>query len=55
MLSYQRRGDHAEALSTYERLRTVLAARLKVTPSPETQAVYTGLLSQQNAGPAPRA
>jgi len=54
MLCYQRRGERAEALSTYERLRTVLAARLKVMPSPETQAVYAGLLSQQGAGPASR-
>jgi DNA-binding SARP family transcriptional activator len=45
MLCYQRRGERAEALATYERLRTVLSTRLKVMPSPETQAVYTTLLS----------
>jgi DNA-binding SARP family transcriptional activator len=45
MAHYQRRGEHAEALSTYERLRTVLSTRLKVMPSPETQAVYTALRS----------
>ena len=45
MLCYQRRGERAEALATYERLRTVLSTRLKVMPSPETQAVYTALLS----------
>lgn len=45
MLCYQRRGEHAEALATYERLRTALSTRLKVMPSQETQAVYTALLS----------
>jgi DNA-binding SARP family transcriptional activator len=45
MLCYQRRGERAEALSTYERLRTVLSARLKIMPSPETQAIYAALLS----------
>jgi len=49
MLCYQRRGERAEALSTYERLRTLLAARHKVMPSQETQAVYSALLSQQGA------
>lgn len=43
MLCYQRHGESAEALATYERLRTVLAARLKSLPSPETQAVYASL------------
>ena len=45
MQCYQRRGERAEALATYERLRTVLSTRLKVMPSQETQAVYTALLS----------
>jgi DNA-binding SARP family transcriptional activator len=45
MQCYQRRGERAEALATYERLRTMLASRLKATPSQETQAVYTALLS----------
>lgn len=43
MLSCQRAGDMAEARATYERLRTVLATRLKVMPSAETQAVYAEL------------
>jgi DNA-binding SARP family transcriptional activator len=43
MLSYQRAGDQVEARATYERLRTILQARLKAAPSPETQAVYAGL------------
>ncbi|MGH6629438.1 MAG: AfsR/SARP family transcriptional regulator, partial [Burkholderiales bacterium] len=51
MLCYQRRGEQADALATYERLRTVLSTRLKVMPSAETQAVYAGLLSQKNLPP----
>jgi DNA-binding SARP family transcriptional activator len=54
MLCYQRRGEHAEALFTYERLRTALSAQLKSLPSPETQAVYAGLVSPQVPQAAPR-
>jgi DNA-binding SARP family transcriptional activator len=43
MLSYQRAGDRVEARATYERLRTLLSARLQAEPSPETQAVFAGL------------
>jgi len=43
MLCYQRAGELAEARASYERLRTLLQARLKAAPSPETQAVYAGL------------
>jgi DNA-binding SARP family transcriptional activator len=43
MLSYQRAGDLVEARASYERLKTLLAARLKAAPSPETQSVYAGL------------
>lgn len=43
MLCHQRNDEIAEALSVYERLRTVLAARLKSLPSAETQVIYTGL------------
>jgi len=43
MLSYQRAGDQVEARATYERLRTILQARLKTAPSPETQAVHASL------------
>jgi len=49
MLCYQRGGEHAEARTTYERLRTILSARLKSMPSPGTQAVFAAL-----AGPAAR-
>jgi ATP/maltotriose-dependent transcriptional regulator MalT/DNA-binding SARP family transcriptional activator len=45
MLCYQRRGERAEALATYERLRMALSTRLKVMPSQETQAVYASLVT----------
>ncbi|MCC7483367.1 MAG: hypothetical protein IT529_00120 [Burkholderiales bacterium] len=48
MLAHQRAGEPVEAMSAYERLRAVLAARLKVMPSAETQAVYAGLLARQS-------
>lgn len=51
MQCYQRHGEHVEALSTYERLRTLLATRLSTTPSPETQAVYAALLAPQANAP----
>jgi DNA-binding SARP family transcriptional activator len=53
MLCYQRRGDRAEAVSTYERLRTALSARLKVMPSAESQAVYASLLGSSGTTAAP--
>jgi two-component SAPR family response regulator len=43
MLCYQRLGDPAEALATFERLQAVLAARLRTVPSPETRAIHAGL------------
>jgi LuxR family maltose regulon positive regulatory protein len=39
MLCYQRHGNAAEMRATYDRLRVVLATRLKTTPSAETQAL----------------
>ena len=43
MMCYQRSGDTVEARATYERLRTLLSARLKSAPSAETQAVFAAL------------
>jgi ATP/maltotriose-dependent transcriptional regulator MalT/DNA-binding SARP family transcriptional activator len=43
MLLFQRRSEQAEARAVYERLRTVLSTRLKMMPSPETQAVFAAL------------
>ena len=45
MLCYQRSGAPVEAVGAYERLRTLLAARLKSMPSAETQALYASLKS----------
>ena len=45
-------GDRAEALRVYERCRLLLAEELGAYPSPETEAVYRGLL---DAPPAPAA
>lgn len=42
-------GNRAEALRVYERCRRLLADELGAYPSPETEAVYRGLLEQ--AGP----
>ena len=45
MLCYERTGARIEALSTYERLRTILTTRLKAMPSAETQSLYARLKS----------
>ena len=52
MLCFQRNGAHVDALTTYERLRTILSMRLKTMPSPETQALYASLRSSGNAATA---
>jgi DNA-binding SARP family transcriptional activator len=46
MLCYQRGGDAIEARSTYQRLTTLLSARLNAAPSPETQAVFASLATE---------
>jgi ATP/maltotriose-dependent transcriptional regulator MalT/DNA-binding SARP family transcriptional activator len=51
MLCHQRMGEAAEARATYERLRTMLAARLKSAPSAETQAVLASLEPSRAAAP----
>jgi SARP family transcriptional regulator, regulator of embCAB operon len=43
-------GNRAEALRVYERCRRLLADELGTYPSPETEAVYRGLLGQAPAG-----
>ncbi len=45
MLCYERSGEPTDALTTYERLRTILSTRLKTMPSAETQALYARLKS----------
>jgi DNA-binding SARP family transcriptional activator len=51
MLCYQRAGDAAEGRAVFERLQTLLAARLKSAPSAETRAVYAALESSGVASP----
>jgi DNA-binding SARP family transcriptional activator len=45
MQCFQRSGATIDALTTYERLRTILATRLKTMPSAETQSLYASLKS----------
>ena len=47
-------GNRAEALQVYERCRRLLADELGAYPSPETDAIYRGLLEAPSAhnGPA---
>jgi len=52
MLCFQRNGAPIDALTTYERLRTLLSARLKSMPSPETQALYASLRAAGTAATA---
>ena len=43
-------GNRAEALRVYERCRRLLADELGTYPSPETEAIYRGLLEQASPG-----
>jgi DNA-binding SARP family transcriptional activator/tetratricopeptide (TPR) repeat protein len=47
MRAHQRRGDSAEGLRVFERLRTVLANELGVDPSPATREVHRALLREE--------
>jgi SARP family transcriptional regulator, regulator of embCAB operon len=44
MEALERRGNPAEALRAYERLRTLLREELGAAPSPTVQAVHRRLL-----------
>jgi DNA-binding SARP family transcriptional activator len=44
MRAHATAGNRAEALRTYESCRMLLADELGVSPSPETEAIYLGLL-----------
>ena len=46
MTCYQRLGRKAEALSTYKRCQKTLAGALGIKPSPEIQALYQKILSE---------
>ena len=43
MLCYQRQGETADAMATYERLCAVLAARSRTEPAAETRAIRSSL------------
>jgi len=43
MACYQRLGDQAKAVQTYERCRKMLAAELGIIPSPKTETLYAFL------------
>jgi len=45
MECYLERGAQADGIAAYERLRALLAAKLRTYPSPETQGVYARLRS----------
>lgn len=55
MVARYRSGRQDEAVGTYLALRTVLDDELGVAPSPETEAVYAGILSHDPALMAPAA
>jgi DNA-binding SARP family transcriptional activator len=46
MEALERRGNVAEALRAYERLRVLLREELGIAPSPILQAVHRRLLEQ---------
>jgi len=51
METLERRGNRAEALLVYERLRTVLRDELGSAPGPQSQALHARLLGPPR-GPA---
>jgi SARP family transcriptional regulator, regulator of embCAB operon len=48
----ERRGNAAEALLAYDRLRVLLRDDLGIAPSPATQAIHRRLLGETTAAPA---
>lgn len=51
MTAHRLAGNRAEALRIYQQLRTVLAEELGIDPSPESEAVYLGLLCSPRSMP----
>jgi SARP family transcriptional regulator, regulator of embCAB operon len=52
MEALERRGNVAEALLAYDRLRVLLRDELGITPSPEVDALYRRLLGRTSTSPA---
>jgi len=53
MGAHARAGDRGAALKAYQRCRELLAQELGVNPSPETEEMYIGLLSDEPAPARP--
>jgi transcriptional regulator with AAA-type ATPase domain len=51
MRAHEARGNHAEALQTFERVRVLLREELGSTPSPELRALYEQILAAGDEGP----
>ncbi len=47
MICQKRLGNHADAVRSYKRCRSLLQSELGIEPSPETTAVYTAIIQQQ--------
>ncbi len=47
MICQRRQGNHAEAVRTYQRCRSLLRSELGIDPSPETTAVNSAIIQQQ--------
>lgn len=47
MICQRRLGNHADAVRTYQRCRSLLRSELGIEPSPETTAVYSAMVQQQ--------
>ena len=48
MLCHQKQGQTAEAVMLFRRLRTTLARRLDLAPSPKTNAIYRSITKKKN-------
>jgi transcriptional regulator with AAA-type ATPase domain len=53
MRAHAARGNHAEALQTFERVHVLLREELGSTPSPELRALHEQVLAAADAGPKP--
>jgi DNA-binding SARP family transcriptional activator len=51
MRAHAARGNHAEALQTFERVRVLLREELGSTPSPELRALHEQVLAAADGGP----